>query len=589
VADFVSYAGLTDETLANLVTSRMVGRKSLAYRAFLICRDRTDLVAPVKEMPIGFVPHNGALDVVFLFPGQGSQYVNMGRDLYNDEPVFRDSYDRCISAFSELLGSDLSGNAHNGDVDLSKDDDLIETDVCQPLLFTVEYALAELLMSWGIRPTAMLGHSLGEYVAATISGVFELSTALKIVATRSRLLDKTLAGSMLAIPLCERDASEFLTEDVCLAAVNSPSQCVLSGSKAAIRRIQSILEERGIISRKLRISRGFHSHLVDSILCEFHEELKNHRFKAHSIPFISNVTGTWISDDQATSPEYWVRHVRATVRFGDGMKKLMERSSVVLEVGPGNTLCSLLLESNLRADVSSVFPCMRDRTQHVCDKEFLLTTVGRLWQFGVHVDWPKMALLQSGYRVPMPTYPFERTRFWIDAKAPRAADLPSVATEETDAFPRAASADSFRPQSGAEQVLPGVPLGKAKDSALHPRSKLSTQYRPPLDDLEREIAQLWQEMLGISQIGLDDDLFECGGHSLLATQIVSQIRSKYDTNVPLVDFLKSPTVSTLAALVRGDISRVEITTELEQLLTEVEALTPDQARRALEQELKAQQ
>ncbi|HEX8117680.1 MAG TPA: acyltransferase domain-containing protein, partial [Pyrinomonadaceae bacterium] len=301
---------------------------------------------------------------------------------------------------------------------------LRQTSLTQPALFVVEYALARLLMEWGLRPAAMIGHSIGEYVAACLAGVFSLEDALALVAERGRLMHCMPAGSMLSVGLSEEELTQFLRPGLDLAAVNAPSQCAVSGPAEAVDDLQRRLSERGHECVRLHTSHAFHSEMMKPVLAPFAERVGSIGLRAPRVPFVSNVTGTWITAAEATDPNYWARHLAGTVRFAEGVRTLKESDAVLLEVGPGQTL-SALARQQLQGDAKqSVLSTLRAPRESRADLEFLLASVGRLWLAGVKVDWNGFRAAESRRRVPLPTYPFERERYWIGPREAQAVTAP---------------------------------------------------------------------------------------------------------------------------------------------------------------------
>ncbi|MGD9160302.1 MAG: SDR family NAD(P)-dependent oxidoreductase [Desulfobacteraceae bacterium] len=353
-----------------------------------------------------------------MFSGQGAQYVNMGLDLYRNEQSFRDDIDFCAEILEPHLGIDLRKIVFPPDDDFGKvSEELKQTAITQPALFVIEYALARLLISWGIRPAAMIGHSIGEYVAACLSGVFSLEDCLSLVALRGRLIQGLPKGSMLAIPLSEEKLKPLLGKGVSIAAVNSPDQCTVSGPSEKIELFKSIMEDQGIICIDLHTSHAFHSEMMEPVLKEYADHVKKIDRNSPGIPFVSNVTGTWITEGDATDPDYWSRHIRHTVRFADGMKELLKtEEQVLLEVGPGRTLKTLAMRHPHMKPEHVVLSSIRHLRDKVSDISFLLTALGRLWVEGVKVGWHAYYRHEKHRRVVLPTYPFKRQRYWVDEK-----------------------------------------------------------------------------------------------------------------------------------------------------------------------------
>ena len=282
--------------------------------------------------------------MTFMFPGQGAQQVNMGRGLYEAWPVFRRAVDSCAESLRPHLQTDIRTILFPEADKVEQAGKLLqETRITQPALFVTSYALAKLWMSLGVRAESMVGHSIGEYVSACLSGVMTLADALKVVAARGRLMQEMAPGSMLAVRESEAELKPLLIQDVSIAAINGPTQCVVSGPGAAIDEFERILNERKVMCQKLRTSHAFHSAMMGPMLERFSSVLQEVKLDAPKVPFISNVTGTWIKPSEAVDPDYWVKHLRQTVRFADGIRELISKTDrTFLEVGPGQTLAGLV-------------------------------------------------------------------------------------------------------------------------------------------------------------------------------------------------------------------------------------------------------
>jgi acyl transferase domain-containing protein len=324
--------------------------------------------------------------------------------------------DDCCTRLQPHLGLDLRDVLYS-DAEAADDcaERLKQTSLTQPALFVIEYAASRLLRSWGIAPSAMIGHSIGEYVAAHLAGVFTLDDALALVAERGRLMQSMPAGAMLAVQASEADVSPWLSAEICLAAVNAPASCVLAGSSDAIQRLQETLADRGLTCRRLQTSHAFHSSSMDPILDVFAERVAQVRREKPAIPFVSNLTGTWITADEATRPEYWARHLRGTVRFSDGVRLLTAQTGTVLvEVGPGNTLSTFARQHVDRSTPCTVLGTLRHPKDDHDDRQVLLGAAGRLWLAGVHLDWARLHDGDVRRRIPLPTYSFDRERYWVE-------------------------------------------------------------------------------------------------------------------------------------------------------------------------------
>ena len=406
--------------LADVAHTLRVGRKAFAHRRMLVCKNSDEAIAALQALTPDrlstSVQESAHRPLTFMFPGHGSQFVNMGADLYHSEPTFREQVDYCSDYLKPILDVDLRSllYPHESERDEAAKK-LDQTAFTQPALFVIEYALARLLMEWGVQPTALIGHSVGEYTAACLAGVFSLDDALNLVAERGRLIQSLPGGSMLAVQMDESQLRNMLDQKPEIAAVNGVGQCVVSGAEEAIEQFEQELTGKGITCTRLRTSRAFHSALIEPVLEPFLEFVKGIELNTPQIPFISNVTGTWITHEDATDPHYWAKHMRQTVRFANGVEELLkDPEAILLEVGPGLTLKTLARwhphKKPAQLVISSI-PSPRERQE---DVPYLLKTVGQLWLAGVEPDWAAFITNEQRMRVPLPTYPFDRQRYWVD-------------------------------------------------------------------------------------------------------------------------------------------------------------------------------
>ncbi len=417
-------AGDEDICLADAAYTLQVGRRHFPRRRVVVCADRSEgarlLKARDEKRVFSGACEDGNRTVAFLCTGQGAQHVGMAREIYEHEPVFRRHLDRCAEGLKGPLALDLREvlYPHGGGGD-GAEERLRQTGLAQPALFAIEYSLAALWMAWGVRPQALLGHSIGEYVAACLAGVFSFDDALTLVAERGRLMQSLPAGAMLAVAL-DRDALEpRLGPELSLAAVNAPKLCVASGPAQAVDGLQERLARDGVEVHRLRTSHAFHSAMMDPIVDSFVAAVGRFRLRPPEIPVLSNLTGTWLTPSDATNPAYWGRHLRGTVRFADGVAELLsEPGRVLLEVGPGQTLTSLARQQGVSSPgkrvVLSSLPHPNERGQ---DALSLFTTLGRLWLAGVAVDWHAVHADDRRRRVALPAYPFERERYVVEPRS----------------------------------------------------------------------------------------------------------------------------------------------------------------------------
>ncbi|HJS23012.1 MAG TPA: type I polyketide synthase, partial [Pyrinomonadaceae bacterium] len=408
-----------DAKLADVAYTLHVGRKAFSHRRIVACKDANDAADVLSTLDprrvISGIQEPRERAVVFMFPGQGSQYANMGRGLYATEETFRRHVDLCAEQLIPELGFDLRDVLFPSDDELAASDDrLKQTAITQPALFVIEYALAQLLVEWGVQPQAMIGHSIGEYVAACLAGVFSLEDALRLVAARGRLMGSADGGSMLMVPLPEKEVRPLLSDQLSLAAVNAPSMCVVSGTADAITELAATLKAKDVECQRLHTSHAFHSWMMDPILEDFGALMKGVELRAPLLPFISNLTGTWITDSQATDPSYWVQHLRQTVRLSEGISELFKEPDwVLLECGPGRSLMTIARWHPHKAAGQTVLHSLPHPDERGTDLTCLLHNVGRMWLSGVEIDWERFYRGEQRRRVPLPAYPFERQSYWI--------------------------------------------------------------------------------------------------------------------------------------------------------------------------------
>ncbi|MEH2176856.1 aminotransferase class III-fold pyridoxal phosphate-dependent enzyme [Nostoc sp.] len=513
--------------LADVAYTLQRGRKAFNYRRSIVCHDITDAIAALQSLDSNQVNtrhieiRNPA--VVFMFPGQGSQYVNMGLNLYNHEPVFQEAVDECAEMLKPLLGKDLReiiypapSNRETAAISLR------QTCFTQPALFVIEYALAQLWQSWGVKPQAMIGHSIGEFVAACIAGVFTLEDALMLVATRGRLMWELPAGAMLSVRLPAKEVEPRLSAELAIAAINGPSLCVVSGPIEAIASLQKQLESEEVVCRHLHTSHAFHSPMMDSIIAPFAEIVGKVKLLPPQIPFVSTVTADWITAQQATDPMYWATHLRQTVRFAEGVQTLWQQPErLLLEVGPRITTTTLARQQAKDIKQQIAIPSLGDNSENEAEWTALLKAVGQLWLAGVSIDWSNFYQRETRQRIPLPTYPFERQRFWIDPPPhPNRAATPKL----------------LNPQL----------LEKTQIMTTSPQQKLI-----PL------LKEIIEETSGLEIASADDSItfLEMGLDSLSLTQVGLALKKKFQVKVTLRQLLEIyPNLGTLADFINSALS-----------------------------------
>jgi acyl transferase domain-containing protein/SAM-dependent methyltransferase len=428
--------------LADAAFTLQVGRRAFARRrALVVASDgRQALVQRLRAPQHVAAAAVAGRPVVFMFPGQGAQYPGMARELYAAEPIVTSAIDRCAKLLKPELGADLRSVLFpTKRKEAAAADVLRDTRWTQPALFTVAYALAELWRSWGVKPAAMVGHSVGEYVAATLAGVVSLEDALMIIARRGKLISALPHGSMLGVMAGAGSLSPLLQGGVALAAINGPSLTVLSGPDGAIDEVEAILARESVAARRLHTSHAFHSSMMDGILAEFEEMVAGVTLSAPAIPFATTLTGGWAGSD-VLSPGYWSAQLRSTVRFADAVKTIAAgrtppgKDAVYLEVGPGNTLATFAAETLKNGATPPCLTSLPGPRESRSETEVMLGSLGRLWESGASLDWDGFHRNEPRVRVSLPTYPFERRSYWIGASATQAKTPAREARDTSDWF-----------------------------------------------------------------------------------------------------------------------------------------------------------
>lgn len=438
-------------SLPDLAHTLHAGRTGFSYRRAITCRDIDGAVRALRGEE-GARAWTGVASeepppAAFMFPGVGTQYVGMAAELYREDAMFRQELDRCFDVLARH--SDVNFRDVLYRPDSQTDPTTIDRAVVvNPLVFAVAYGVAIRWTQCGIRPAALIGHSLGEYAAATLAGVFTLEHALELMLTRGRLIERVPPGAMLAVPLSEEETLPYLNDDVSLASVNAPTACILSGAPAAIAAVEAALHQRGTARRALRFPHAPHSAMMDPILGEFADHVRAAAPKAPRIPLVSSVTGTWITPAQAEDPHYWASHLRRTVRFAEGLRCVLSNPrQLLIEMGPGRSLSRLVKRQGAGAAKRQVIPTLRAPDDDTPDRELFARGLARCWAAGVRVEWTHYTGAEPRYRVPLPTYPFERTRYGLETST--GAPSPSDASGHTA---RTAD-DRGAPGSDLERVI----------------------------------------------------------------------------------------------------------------------------------------
>ncbi|QBA63905.1 polyketide synthase [Muriicola soli] len=420
--------------MADVCYSLQKTREEFSHRRFAIVNNTSDATSILINNEIENIKSNTLKitpdELAFLYPGQGAQYIHMGRSLYEHEKVYQQAVDSCSEILKEYLKEDIREILFPNAELLKAEEKLKDTRYTQPAIFVTEYALSQLWLSWGIKPTLLCGHSIGEFVAAHLAGIFSLKDALKIVAIRGKLVSELPKGSMLSLRLEKDKVYEILPKGISIAALNSDRLCVVSGPIDEIERFSKILKNKNISHQHLATSHAFHSTMMDPILEEFKSKVEDVSLKVPRIPIVSTVTGKWLKDSEAISSEYWTNHLRDTVRFADAMDTILELDNpILLEVGPGQTLVTLSKQKKEGRSLTALASLPKPKKEEGAYPS-LLGSLGQLWLNGITPDWSEFYNEQSRISLTLPSYAFDRKPCWIDPPVSDLAVSPITALSE---------------------------------------------------------------------------------------------------------------------------------------------------------------
>lgn len=511
--------------LADAAWTLQTGRHAFPHRRAVVARNVSDAAAALLSRDRTRVQTRLRLtenpEVCFLFPGQGSQHPNMGREIYATEAVFRGAIDRCAEMLTPHLGADLRALLYPAESESEEAKRRVtDTVIAQPAIFTIEYALAQLWMSWGVHPRAMLGHSIGEYAAACLAGVFSLEDALALVAARGHMMQQVAAGGMLSVRLPESEVRKCLNGHLSLAAVNSPSLCVVAGPFAPLDQFEQQMMSEGIVCRRLVTSHAFHSAMMDPIIESFTALVSKVHLNSPRTPYISGVTGTWITEEEATDPAYWSRHFREAVQFSAGVSELRKRpNSILLEVGPGNVLSTLARQHGGISTDQMIVSSLSDGFSGEGDAVALLSALGSLWLAGVQPNWPAIHGRERRQCVSLPTYPFERKRYWLEETPVPGEAEASFTPGVTPLEPPAVS------QASMEETESVNIINQLSEPAASVPNRAARIFKM--------LAEIFEELSGtdLSQVDGSTTFLEMGFDSLFLTQVTQSVQEKFGLKI----------------------------------------------------------
>ncbi len=505
--------------LADIAYTLNTGRKQFPVRYSITGESFQDIEENIRadkiESSISDVREKAIKNVVFLFPGQGSEYQKMGYDLYHNDGLFKSLVDSCAGLIKKHSGNDILKIIFGSDSD--SDNLLHQTQYAQAALFAIEYSLAAYLLQLGVKPAALIGHSLGEITAACVAGLFSLEDAIQLVLARGKALQGAPEGSMMAALINEEEAKKYVSDKVYISNVNSDKQCVFSGESGAISELGKILDQSGVVTSLLKTQKPFHTPFMKPALTGFRKALDTITYHEPVIKIISNVSGDWVGDREMSNPDYWERHVLNPVQFRSGSEKLLELpDSLFVEIGPGNVLSSLIRKSRLFSGDHRILATLPHHSQKLSDLGFFYKTVGKLHEYGISLDWRGFYKEEKRYRISLPSYVFIKKRYWIEP----------ARREFVESINRDCALEENRLDRESRMLSQeGVKSGTAVDEM---------------------VLHAWKESLGYDAILPDDNFFDLGGNSLIAAQIISRINKQLSVSMPVSQLFNNPTIEKLA-------------------------------------------
>ncbi len=480
-------------------------RMHMPVRSFAVSNDKQN----IKESSFNSNKYDSNLnELAFVFPGQGAQLPLMGEHLYKTEPFFKSILDECFSIYREISGNDLKDILFSKNTDYSEKL-LAQTYITQPALFSIEYALAKLYIHYGLSPNYMVGHSIGEFTAAAISGVFDLKSAISVVCRRGKLMQSMPTGNMASVFASSEILNDFADNQFEIAAINSQEICTISFKHENNDRVIAMLKEKELNYIPLKTSHAFHSKAFDPILDDFCNYVESFDLKEPQIPFISCLTGQIITNHQATSGRYWSNQLRNAVLFSNSIEHIGEYGNIVfLEVGPNTHLSGLIRQNKIIEDKSLILTSLGKPSDEDEQIKFY-KSIGDLWMRGIDANFDLLYGNQQPNLASLPLYAFEENRYWID----------------------------YTPSP----TLPYINNNSAYINDIPPKELIKNSNTDSID----EFKQIWLDVFGLKEINETDDFFELGGQSLLALQVISRIKDKLQITISLKDFLDNPTIEKL--------------------------------------------
>jgi len=533
----LGFETISDIDLSSLAYTLQIGRTRYDHRGFSVANSKSELgelLTKSKPNRCGQTkltsPRN---EVAFMFPGQGSQYVWMGKNLYDHSAVFRSAMDRCSEILNRYLDRDLRDVLYPRDGNEAKAAEILRsTEFTQPAIFCVGYSLAQLWKHWGITPSNFVGHSIGEFVAACLAGVFSLEDALMLIANRGKMMQALPGGAMLSVKSSADEIEKRLSGKLTIASINSPTLCVVAGPNNEVESLASQLESEGIACRHLHTSHAFHSSMMDPLVEPYRKLVSSIELSAPRLPILSTVTGEWMTDDEATDPRYWAEHMRAPVQFSDAVKKLWTDypNRILIELGPRKTLVSLAMQHKalFKDEVNVVervaVPSLTDNVENNAEWYAILHALGQLWLQGIEANWENLYEGTIPEKASLPPYAFQRKRHFVDP--------PTKVSIERSAVPSTFNSN-LNSKSGNEKM----PNASTCQLAKSRKSQIADQ-----------LAEVFEETSGIEINEFDASMtfLEMGMDSLVLTQAASAVKKSFKAEVTFRQMLEeTPSLETL--------------------------------------------
>lgn len=530
-------------SLSDLSYTLLSRRNNYRYKEFLVVQTREDLLDSLEKL--GNTRKAGTLNdrqVVFMFAGQGSQYFQMGKDLYDEFPFFQSIVDNGLEILAKETHLDFrSVLGYNSD-EPANSEKINQTVYTQPLMFLLMYASAKLLEQVGIKPSQMIGHSLGEYVAACLGGVFSFEDALTLVQKRAELMNTVERGTMLHVQLTATEVEARLPKELAIAAINTHDSCVVSGNSTSIETFNELLKKEGVITIPLTTSHAFHSEMMDEILDEFYTALQKCTLSPSQIPYVSCKTGKPITEQEATSSNYWVKHLRETVVFADGLNFLLDQGfSTFIEIGSSKTLSNFLHKQEQPNKQVNLVTVSRHPKEKGSDVNYFLRALGGLWQLGVSINWSKYFEGQKRRKLVVPGYAFDAIQF-----PARVNPLKQLADHYNgNGGATFAELTSEIAHSMSESVNEIAENGLDERGSVE-KPELTSTHVSATSETEKELVALWEALFGYEGIGIDDDFFELGGDSLKALTLLKRIHQTFDVEIRVEEFFERCSIRVLA-------------------------------------------